>query len=213
MKEIVSGGLNTLSRLLGLTYGGSQTVRIDDGMIQQVIDMRNIIGRGRAVGPAGIGRIVMESEHLIGQNLTQVLDPYDPEFVIAPWPGNVSIDYDVYLVACSLAREAGTASNMTGAALILQESVLPGPSQNNTSAGGAVALDQEEAEYGLAYWDGTESFDQYRDPTGVALVPLGIRIPRGATLSFRVSSTAAVTVKCSIICAVIPQGSRQDVAQ
>jgi len=217
-KQIDSGALDVVDSALGIGGAGSAAItELDDGVVDQVLSVNELIRRGLAP-PAtqGIFRGVMRNTHSGAGGEFSTWTPYNPVLatILAPYPRPVPPGFDIWLLrACVVVTTVlGTVD-----AVLLIQNVRQGFGITQT---GAFQLSNQRLP--LAYWDtivdqdvtakflvtGTENSDPWKQ--------INQRLPRlGETGSvvqilFATESTATSAYECNLIFGMFPVGMGQD---
>lgn len=216
VKRVDSDALGVLNRALGLTGAGSPITELQDGVVDQVLSVGDIVRRGRTLaGNEGIFYGRMLNEHAGAGTLTTTVNVYNlattstPE--VAPYPVPMPKQFDVWILAAILRLTAGAAS--TTAVLNAR---LPAVAQGwGVDDGGGDQFGI--ATIPLAFWDtivGPSGFSFGVGRDEVMYQKIGLRLPRSlddAALQFVSTSVGIQTYLCDVILGVFPVALGQDV--
>jgi len=116
-REIDSAALTTLNRLLGIAGVGSAQTTLEDGVLQQVIDVSSVVRRSRTPGTStGYFLCPMLNDHAGADDEESQINPYTPGVLVNPaggYPPVVRDGFDVWIVGATASRSAG-AGDLTG---------------------------------------------------------------------------------------------------
>jgi len=210
--SIDSGALLVLNQILGIAgAGGGSLTDLDTGRLDQVINVNDIVRRSRSlVGTDGITLMIHENVHTDAENLTSTVEPYNPGTVLSipPYPSTVPRGFDFWMLAAAVRVTGGTASGLADALLTIGYGArVVGLAVDD--GGGAPA--SPSSSITLGFWDSATALGQGQRENGDVMLPLGIRLPRGASVAFFSASTVTVSVQLQTICALLPAALGQDV--
>jgi len=208
--------LKALQGLIGIAPVPGPVV-LDDDSISLTLPVVPHIAR-RSLAGIELGWFVglMENVHSGADSEASSIDPYEPGALLAvpPYPPSVPDDFDLWLLGISGTRSSGT-GGLTGALFTLNP--------NDTSQGwgiddaGVALLGTPSIRLGL--FDSISELVQAftTDPminslTLQTFYKLGIRVPRGAILSFETEAAAAAEFQGQFLLGLFPAGLGQDVA-
>jgi len=213
MKKIDSDALGTLTKALGMTGRGSQITELEDGTVEQVLEIGQIARRGRSIaGSTGIWTCVLQTVAASALTLDAGIDPYEPGALsVNGYPASVPEQFDVWILGATFRVSSGT--GLTNAVLRITMPL-------NQQGWGATDADVQQLQvtiHPLAFWDtlatitGIVTFGVLAGEQGF-YKRIGLRIPRGATLDFATTSSAQATFNCEMIMGVFPISLGQDIA-
>lgn len=211
MKSVNSSALELLRKAYGLAGVGSGETELDDGRLDQVVDVNPIARRSMSdAGTSGIyqGLCVMTMPAGASSN-SAWLGPYAVGTSNLPPYTNPILDrLDVWCIGVGCALTSGTASNFSEAAIgIYTPPDHVGFAINNT----AVPISPAGSKYYLARWDNMEASGIGTQENGQSWQPVGKRMRRGELFMFDCSATNAVVVELTVQLAVQPVALGQDV--
>lgn len=218
MKEIDSGALELLNRMLRLGGGNSSEgpALLEEDRVSSVLDLQAVIRRSLALpGTGGIGIGVLQAVNGAGATIVSVtLDPYAAgDDAIAPFPITIPPHLDFYVIGAGLSLVAVTATNFVEGLLSLNWSTAEmgfGRDQAGASVAATTGL------VPLARWDLLSTVVQPASigvkEDGNVYQAINMRIRRGMTLRYDQAATNAVEVNCVVVYALLPLGLGQDVA-
>lgn len=197
-KEFDGAALALLDRAFGLAGIGAQKTFLEDGDVQQVLDVT--APARRALTPFttdGLFTSIFENVHAVSSESLSSADPYNPVNTHGTYPAPISADFDLWLLGLSVSVTAGAAAVTFASVWIDNREVAVGFSDINTGG----PADIVNREFPLAIW--TE-FPVDAIP-GVAASPssgnrhvfqhMRMRWPRNnASMVFRTEVTAAATI-------------------
>jgi len=213
-KEIDSGALTLLNKILALPGAGAQRTVLADELIWQSLDIAQVARRSLCqVGTDGIYVIAFECVHAGADTQNAVItNPYRPGTTLRfpPFPDIVGEGFDLWILGAAVHVAAGV-GNLGSAQLALtgdQSSFAMGVDQ----AGAAIGATSMRMPLGR--WDSSATVGG----AGIALqengdpyVHIGLRMRRaGHSLQYNVTSTGALTSRCFVYCALLPTGLGQD---
>ncbi len=215
-REIDSGALLSLNRILGIAGQGSGSTELDDGNLTQVIDVAPVVRRSRVLGATASGGYwywVQQHVHAAAGVLSSEIDFYDPAFPQNGYPASVPKDYDVWIGSFSGRRTAGAGT--LGTARL-------GIDPNSTSqctgiddSGAEVTNTQAQAIY---EWDQLSSGVSGIPPAFQNSLTLAVqdhrawRVPRGSTVACWTNAVgASATFLFQGWLGLFPEGLGQDI--
>lgn len=191
MKKIDSDALGTLTRALGLTGAGSPITELADGVVDQALDVSPIVRRGRTLaGTEGNVIFRLRNGHTGATSTTTTINPFAlAAGQIAPYPANLPLQFDLWLLSASLRRTSGTGT-LSGALFINLPAAIIG-----VSVQGASALAAGITSHALAHWDAivSENIDFGITDTGGPWVKIGMRLARSITTQIVFATTSSAT--------------------
>lgn len=209
MKTIDSGALTLLNRSLGLAGTGSQLTSLDDGLVNQVVDVAGIVRRSRTFG-AGVFYAVFQNAHAAANTQISSVNVYAPGAVsVAPYPGTMPDGYDVWVLGAAGLVTAG--GNFSTGLLSIQ--ALERQVGIAVDESGSLIAGTRSTEQGLVRWDSavtTGGISPLLTEAGEIFAPMGIRVPEGATMRFRSTSGGVGTFRAIVTLGVFPVGMGQD---
>lgn len=217
MKELDSVALQLVNKALGLAGGGAQTTELEDGLVQQVLEVSHLIGRGRAPITDAIKWCVLETVHGAADDQVAAVDPYFTNSTPGSspnWPVPVPAGFDVWFFGATGRALSGNlddgylgmVGDMSG------EKGDMGFSQNQ--AGGAAT--NAAIRYPLQAWNNTTGLAGITflrvlaDSSATAGAYRPVRIPRGSTIELRLLSQGAAVLQAYILMGIFPVGLGQD---
>lgn len=212
MKQVRSDALGTVQRALGISGTGSPQTEFLDATLDQVIDVSDMVRRGRTLaGTEGIFRGVLRTVHAGSGTLSAIWTPYRQAVgALAPYPDVVGPDFDIWLLGASCRLNSGTG---TIAAALFIQNVRQGFGIDDS--GVAVS---SNGNIPLAFWD-TVDTALITFATTAGQMPfkrLAFRIPRigqaaaDVTVSFRSVASALATWDCDLFYGIFPVSLGQD---
>lgn len=212
MKRIDSQALGMLNKALGLTGAGSQITELEDGHVDQALDVGPIVRRSRTLaGSGGIFTARLRNTHPAADSRTAILLPYlSGTAAIAPFPSPIPEQFDVWLLLASISQVSGTGTLSAAMTLNIPASQMA----MSTVGAGTAAL----AAMTLAFWDALITEDVEFGLLNGARGPLsrpGLRLPRSPALEIEFASTssAAATFELLLLLGVFPVALGQDVLE
>ena len=212
-KKIDSDALEIVNKSLGLTGAGSPVTELQDGVVDQILDVGPAARRGRSIAPSdGIFTGLIQNGHLAGDERTTQLDVYEVGTVVSipPYPAIVPVQFDIWLLYATVRRSTGAAT--VDAALFYQ---MPSANQGwGVDNAGAQVV--ESAPMALAFWDTLQVLNTTFGLMGTLgpMAKIGIRLPRGnpvnGSLRFVSSTSAAATIQCQMVFGIFPVSLGQD---
>lgn len=202
-RQLDSGALTELARILQLGRGGEQTTSLDDGNVSQVLDINQIIRRSLTfANTSGLFFFTFENVHPGADIQATNVNPYAVTAGVNGFPTIVPPGFDVWLLYCSARRTAGAGGPSSGIPELSQQSTFRGKGpQLGTSL---MALGRWNAV------EGTSGQSYFVTPQNDTLIRPMLRMRRGATLTFRTTSTAAATFEMFAAVVALPAGLGQD---
>lgn len=211
--KIRSDALATLQRSFGITGSGSMETVLEDASVYQTVDISKIALRGRTqAGTTGLYAALIQNVHPGVGQLNTTVDVYDPPAgVVPPYPAPVPEAFDVWILGATVRRFSGTGSVDNGIGLYIDYPVTSlGWGINNSGA----AVVPSTIRFPLVMWDSFFSNAGFSilglREDGQPWQQIGLRMPKGATLTFASSVDAIATVDCFVQLGVFPSGLGQD---
>ena len=214
-KRIDSDALTILTKALGLTGAGAPITELNDGVVDQALDVVPIVRRSRTLGVSqGLYTAIISNIHTAGDTRTEQLDPYRPgtALVIAPFPAVIPPQFDLWLLTATLRRQSGTGT--VNATLAFQ----PGAHEQAWGVNDAGAAVVQQDMQVIAYWNTLVTSNTtfgYLSGTSPPLVQIGLRLPRGTAafppaLRFVSAASAIATYNVSLNFGLFPVSLGQD---
>ena len=227
-RTINSQALVLLDRMLGLSGpGGEQYTTLDDGNVQQVLEISEVARR--SLTPAGSsGFFSVQMRNTIGAAGIQraTLDPYNLGNTTTvtlntnAYPVPVPRGFDVWLIGATCWAGDRTETNFCQLELIVDNSSMA--ININTEGGSATQLTNDTIYMPMGRWDtfpnentGPSPSSHYAGFTenGTSYLDINVRVPRDSLLGFVSGTSANDNVNfCDIILGLFPEGLGQDVA-
>lgn len=199
-----------MNRALGLTGAGAPITEMQDGHLEQVIDVAPIVRRGRTITvTGGIFTGILQNVHGAANTVTSQETPFDIAVGrISPFPTPLPRGFDLWLLAASVRRVSGTGA-VSG--LLSMDPLGASQAFGINSAGVAVVA---QSRFFLVAWEQLQSMpsdDVGLDFTGQSYVKIGTRLLRGCNLLFTTTSAAATTLRCELLLGLFPIALGQDI--
>lgn len=213
-KEVDSGALRTINRVLGIAGATSPGTELETEQIVQTLDLNPYVRRGRVVGNlSGWYMGLLQNVHVAAGDLDSLIDPYEPgDSAIAPYPASVPRGWDVWVLGICLDRSTG-AGTLAGAVVGLNPlGRSQGWGQNNSGAGVGSTPNMPIARFVSVNADAAGTLAIGVSGNGSTYVETRLRVPRGATLTLDTTAAgASATFRALFFCGVFPEGLGQDV--
>lgn len=209
-KRIDSDALGILNKALGLTGSGVPgPTELMDGTVDQVIAVNDLARRGRTqAATTGIYNPAMVNLSTGAETTTTTVNPYTNTVgIVAPWPAPVPEQFDVWLLGVAANQSGGTTWD---AALYIN----PPDAQQGWGVDQSGAAAVSSIQYAVAYFDATATATHTFGVTAggeLPWQPIGIRLPRGATLIWVVDHADVSTVVAQLTLGLFPIALGQDV--
>ena len=210
VKRIDSDALEDVNRALGLTGAGSQITELNDGVVDQVLEIGRLARRGRTQSAtAGLYYPTLRNVHTAADGEETIIDVYNvgAVAVVPPYPNPMPLQFDVWLLGASVRLVSG--SGTIGAALSLRVGTRA-QGFGLDDSGSQILVSQDIR---LIHWNtlitvnsNTFAVKNDRNPFGA----VGLRIPRNSSLRFATSSSATATFDCQLMIGVFPAALGQD---
>lgn len=217
-KEIDSEALVLLRKGLGIGGIASPTTLLEEDSVIQVVEVGQFARQGLPAGN-GLFYFVMRIITSVGNpSLDVSLFPYIPDdpsgasVASAPFPNPVPSTFDIWIMSAVL--NVTTATFVDAALFLRPPPVSVGLSIENADTT-TQPLIAPTPVFPLAAWDGVQTVDTFitGDLAGSDVFQrLGMRLPRGCSLNFRVDAGGINTATCTIAAALMPRSMGQDVA-
>ena len=225
-----SQALALMDRILGLSgsSAGEQYTTLDDGNVQQVIDISAIARR--SLTPAGsLGLYSIRLRNFHSSSALKIDNPCDPynfanELTISydtnAWPVPVPRGFDVWLIGAS-----AWSDSTSKLAMMQLNLTLPSGSMaiNQTSTDNSLAqVGNDIAVQQLVRWSTVLGYDvgkvvsdmfTWLDAAGNSYQSFNTRLVQGTTLNFiSIASSTTVKATCELLVGIFPEGLGQDIA-
>lgn len=220
-REIDSSALLLANRILGLAGGQSPSgiTELDDGWVNQVLNINDIVRRSRTqIGTGGWFHALLENVHGAGAStLTSTIDPYNVSVGLAnpPYPPDIPNpgDFDAWILGASLEMTAGTATNFTDGmlAVVSPASNLAYSIDDQGAPSTRIAAGQEMQ---LGRWDVLELIAGNTvglTEQGSPWIGSNLRMRPGCSIQLRSGASNAVTVNAIVLVGLLPAGLGQDI--
>lgn len=225
-KAIDSGALTILNRILGIAGSatGSSQTDLDDGNLNQVLDVNPIVRRSRTQGNTGWFYFLIENNHSGADDEVGTVDPYGigtggngavAPYPIAPVDGGKGVPpgFEVHLIGVGLNRNSASGV-LTGGLC----SLIPPATQQGFGVDDAGAQHLAGINIILARWDSintaTAAFGEGVGVTaeGNTWIPINLRVPRGSLIRLMTTSAAAAIYTMYGVVGLFPISLGQDVS-
>lgn len=209
MKAVDSDALGTVNLALGLSGQGAPLTEFMDGQVNQVLDVASMVRRGRT--PAGLSGWyigILQNVHSGAGTLSTSATPYAQTVgTRATWPNPLPAQFDAWLMGASVRRQSGSGTLTAALFLDVDDSQV---GFGVDDSGVAVTIHNSQ---GLVFWDSqlTENVTMGLKEDGQPYQRIGLRLPRGATLTFTSTASALSTWKAQLILGLFPVGLGQDI--
>jgi len=212
-REIDSFALGDINKLLGIAGRGSSQTLLEDGHLQQVIDVRSLVRRSRSLaGTEGIFQCLWVTAHGAGASTLEVeINPYRPlsGTPVSPYPVRVRRGFDFWACYMTVRSVSGTITNASEAVLTLNSPASHvGFGEDDSGSAILTAPIAVIARFDSGISEAGSTFMITAD--GEPRVWLNQRIRRGATLQFLSTASNPVTLHCTIACTLVPSAVGQD---
>jgi len=206
-REIDSTALLLANRMLGVAGPGSAATELEDGILNQVLDVAPIVRRSRTLGGSGGWYYaLMENVHLAANAQSSTLDLYAAVGPINGYENPLPDRFDCWLMQASCRRIAG-AGDLTDGVFSLN----PAESQQGCGVDQAGAAFAGSSNMALAVFDGIFTGGiAINTLTNEANYKIGIRVPRGASIIWGTTAGAAATFRGELAIGVFPVTTGQD---
>lgn len=216
-KFIDSGALTLMNRVLGLAGGGgAQRTELEDGLVNQTIDIGPVVRRSRSLNIDGIFSGVFRFGHGAGSTtLSRSVDPWALGTTIAraPFPPFIPEGFDLWLLSCSGRITAGTDAEFGSAALILEE-ITPKSPAFGISHDGATIAGQLRGIMNVALFTGIAVGGNetwlVNAVGGHSFQKINTRIPRNSIIKLVGEASGAVTYQVDLVLQLVPSTLGQD---
>lgn len=212
MQEVSSLALADVAKTLQLTTGGEQQTEFDDGNLQQVLDVGDMVRRGLVpIGTDGLFGGALETNHIAAGTVSVTIDPYalrPGTDVNPPWPPLDKMKaYDVWVLGALSATSLDTLGVSGGGQFDI---LYPATRVNAFGFLGAVA--SRIALFKGESADTVNGVTFLETHTGLTSINGAWRVPRGCTIRFGTNSTGPGTPNylAMFVVGVFPIGMGQD---
>ena len=209
---IDSDALGILTKSMGLEGRGAQETELNDGVVDQMLNVVPIVRRGRTqAGKEGIYSATMRTNHTGAVTVTNTVEPYavGTVAVVPPYPNPVGPQFDIWLLEASVRQVSGTGG--VDATLSVR---YPGQQGWGINETGLTQILVAQA-HRLAHWNAVVTVGTNFAVLAGSLQPtakIGLRLARGGAteLIFIVLSTATSAWDCQLTLGVFPVALGQD---
>jgi hypothetical protein len=217
--EIDSGALSEIRRTLNMAGTQASETELLDGLVSQTIDINGVVRRSLSLaGTGGQSWGLLENTHGGGSTtLSNTIDPFNPgDRHQAPFPPELNIQFEMWVLNVSMIMVSGTASNFTQG--ILGQLIAPSQTSWAREEDGTAP-----PVMGDVFLDPLARFDTITDTHGSGQsataglteqgnvsVPVNKRIRRGTSLRWLTAATNAVSACVVINLGVFPVTTGQD---
>lgn len=217
MKQVDSVALGLVDKALGLAGTGSQVTDLEDGIVNQVLEISVLAARARSqLGPEGAKICILETVHGAANNQVAAVDPYfigSTPGSIFNWPVPVPLGLDVWLHAISGLEVTGGSNFSSGYVGIVGDQAGDGGWGTNQAGAAVTAVPMRIP---IIAWGDIGEFGNIQFMENIlngelSILP-GIRIPRGMTVEFRTTSANVMTMQALLLMSLVPVGLAQSVS-
>lgn len=223
-----SQALALLDRILGLSGpGGEQYTTLDDGNVQQTIDIQAIARRSLSVGDGGgIYTYELENVHTAAGQAGNQVDPYNfgnnltVSFNTNAWPVPVPRGLDVWLIGTTMATN-NDANLDWGQVMLILPAINTALVSKTTDGGAESQIARDQTYLNVCRYDVLKAGDfipgavnryAWETTQGQMYVPLGMRLTRGTTIDYVTLASGGTTAYLTLIMGIFPEGLGQDIA-
>ncbi len=212
-KRVDSDALGILNQALGLTGAGSPITELQDGVVDQGLDVAPIVRRSRTQAATdGIYTAVLRNEHGASGALSSSIRPYDVENAaeVAPYPRQMPRQFDIWILDATCRRTAGSGTLVGGLFIRYPISQQGWGIDDGDSAVALLSI------VPVAIWNIVFSTGGTLPCTSTShllgLQGNGIRLPRQRQLAlvFETDAAALATFVCDVTLGVFPVSLGQD---
>ena len=211
MKSVNSSALELLRKAYGLAGVGSGETELDDGRLDQIIDVNPIARRSMAdAGTTGMYTGLCVITMGAGASSSSAWqNPYNPgTSALPPYVDPIVERLDIWCIGVGCALTSGTAANFSEAAIgIYTPPDHCGWAINKT----AQVISPAGSKIYLARWNDLTTSGVGLQSNGQSWQAVGKRMRRGETFMFDCTATNAVVVELTVQLAVQPVALGQDV--
>jgi len=213
MAIIKNALLLPIQRLIGIAPSGSPTVLDDDSVSLTFPVIPDIARRSLSSLPTGgyfVG--ILENIHSGADDESSTIDPYSARAdAVAPYPADINAEFDLWLLTVSGRRSSGAGGLTSGLASMTTPIHVQGWGRDDS---GSSLIENPRIMW--AEFDAISTLSAFsQEPmiteAGEILVKVGMRIPRGALISFHSTSAAAAEFQMIYTLGLFPAGLGQDV--
>jgi len=214
MIEIKSDALQVVNKALGVAgTGGAGNTQLQDGILDQVLDVGALARRGRTLASRqGIYTAIMRNQHTNAESLTITTAPYNQTGanVVPPYPAPVPDRFDIWLLSAVVTQLSGSGT-LTATLSIFYAAVQLAWGLNNSGSPVTGAT-----EHPVAFWDALATENTLtmalRNGARGPFAPIGVRLPRSDStfIRFRSTSSATSIFDCLLTFGLFPVGMGQD---
>ena len=213
-KEIDSAALAQVQRALGLAGAGAAVSELNDGSVEQVLDIGPLARRGRTLaGSEGIYVGVLRNNHGAANTIQSHWLPYRVAAgQVNAYPDRVGSGFDLWLLGASVVQVSGSGTLL---AALSARNWQVGFAHDETDA----AVTAANFSVPLAFWDTlTTLVDEFALSASAPFKRIGVRIPRvpqditglATDVRFDSVSSAAAVFDCRMLVGLFPTSLGQD---
>jgi len=134
-KQLTSGALEFVNKALGLFGKGAQATFLQDGTVQQVLEIANVAAYSQAIGSAqGYVQSTLNTTHAAAGDIVEIMDPYNPGTRTAAFAAVEIRDFDLWFLGAA-ARLMSTTQTVDEATVLIS-----GTGMNNIHEGNATNI-------------------------------------------------------------------------
>jgi len=213
VKRIDSDALGFFTKALGLGGSGSPQTELNDGIVDQSLDVVPLIRRGRTLAQSdGLFTAIISNIHTDAETITTSINPFAPgALAIPPFPGVIPPLFDLWLLSTTLRRQSG------GGTLIATLSWQPGARNQAWGVNDSGTQVVQQDRQAIAYWDSVNGANLiFGFQANVQILhKIGMRLARGTAafpgaLTFSSVSSLTSTYNASINFGLFPVTLGQD---
>jgi len=212
VSEIDSQALLLVDEVLGVAGGKAASTELDDGRLDQVLNVNDIIRRSRSVQDGifwGLWRNIHAAAGEVSSNINPYTTPSDTN--TTGWETPIPRKLEVWVLGATVSRSSG-AGGLDEALLELRMTAVQ-QAFGEDSAGAAIA--GQNANMALARWDVISELttrDVALTETGAPFARIGLRVPRRSTIRFTSDAAAAANFDLQVLLGLFPRALGQDIA-
>jgi len=211
-RRVDSAALDAIAPALALTGPAAGETFFEDNVLQQVLDIAELVRRGRTVGQSeGIFEATLRNVHAGAGTLISVANPYEIAVgAIEPWPVPVPPSLEIWLLQASARLVSGTGT-FSGALFTNYDARTQAWGVDDSGVAVVVSNHQPVVRWGAIV---ANTFSMGVSDLGEYPKFRPFRLLRGfnpgTSLSFSSTASALVTFDCQLLLGLFPSGMGQD---
>jgi len=212
-KQLTSGALEFVNRALGLFGKGSQETFLEDGNVQQLLEISRLAAASQALGPAqGFFDGTLRMIHIAAGDIREIMDPYSPGTRARELTGEtLPFLFDIWFLFASATIVTGNTLTFDNLEMGLDPDGLFGISEGVTSET-IMPLFRWNSQIGRVFTEAEETLVNSASGQSV-FMPTPFLWPRGATIEVasQTSGAGGATINVKVAWAFVQRGLKPSI--